>query len=313
MYKALSYITVGLTIIATLCTSCSGSGETAKTAAFGCDECFRPVIEEQCELFLHRYDQYHLDSVYADQTTVINKLLDGEIYMAITSRDFKEEEIEYLKGIYRAKPFSYRIAYDGFALIQNNENSDSCITVKDIKRILSGEVTEWKEIFPESKLGKITLVFDNANSSTVHFAQDSLLNGKKVSDKNAYAAKNTTDVMKYVQEHKSALGIIGSNWLNDQRDSLHITFRKEVRPMYVTRAEVATIYNSYQPFQAYFATGDYPLTRAIWLLLNDPQRGAATMFKNYIISQNQGQLLFLKDGFLPAYGNVTFREINVSR
>jgi phosphate transport system substrate-binding protein len=37
----------------------------------------------------------------------------------------------------------------------------------------------------------------------------------------------------------------------------------------------------------------------------------ATTFKNFIISQNQGQLVILKAGLLPAYGEITLREVHV--
>lgn len=315
MKKLISYIIVGLTFSATLCTSCTESGRTPKRpAVLTCDNSYKPIVEDLRELFLHRYSEASIDTIYTDESTAIQKLMDGEVFMTIAARDLRDTEKEFLRTKYGNNARSYKMAYDGFALIQNNQNSDSCITVNDIKRILLGEVSDWKEIYPTSRLGKITIVFDNPSSSTVHFAEDSILKGRPVSKTNAVATNGTKEVIKYVKEHKNAVGIIGSNWLNDTRDTLNITFNKDVRPMYVTRAEVATVGNSYQPFQAYFATGDYPLTRTLWIILNDPYSlGNATKFKNYIVSQNQGQMLILKEGLLPAYGNITFREVEVSR
>ena len=123
--------------------------------------------------------------------------------------------------------------------------------------------------------------------------------------------KKPADVIDYVQDNRQAVGIIGSNWLNDKRDTTNLTFKRNVRPMYVSAAQHANITNSYQPYQAYFYTGEYPLVRTLYALVSDPRRGVATTFKNFIISQNQGQLVMLKAGLLPAYGRITFREVHV--
>jgi len=171
--------------------------------------------------------------------------------------------------------------------------------------------SNWSDIYPNSKLGKIQLVFDNPKASTVHFAEDSILGGKAISKENATAVNKPADVVAFVENNKNAIGIIGSNWLNDKRDSTNLTFKKEVRPMYVSSAQKATIGNSYQPFQYYFYSGDYPLVRTVYALVSDPRRGVATTFKNFIISQNQGQLVILKAGLLPAYGEITLREVHV--
>lgn len=52
-------------------------------------------------------------------------------------------------------------------MITHLGNPDSLISVKDIRRILTGDAKQWKDIYPASRLGDISLVFDNKNSSTV--------------------------------------------------------------------------------------------------------------------------------------------------
>lgn len=312
MNKLTSYILVGLTLSATLCASCTESGNSYSqgVANFACDASFKPIIEEERELFSARYSEAELDTVYTNESDAIQMLKDGKSTLAITSRDFKEEEKEYLKA-HKFYPVSFVLAYDGLALIQNKQNTDSCISVNDIKRILNGEVTNWNQIYPKSTLGKIELIFDNPKSSTVHFVEDSILGGKPINTINSKAVNNSAEVIKYVENSKGAIGIIGSNWLNDKRDSTNLTFRREIRTMSVSRAQVPTPSNSYLPYQAYFYTDEYPLCRTIYALVSDPKKSVATTFKNFLMSQNQGQLVFLKAGLLPAYGHITFREVHV--
>jgi len=58
------------------------------------------------------------------------------------------------------------MATDGLALIVNKQNADSLITVEQFKEILTGKITDWKQLNPASRLGALQLVFDNPNSST---------------------------------------------------------------------------------------------------------------------------------------------------
>lgn len=312
MNKLTSYILVGLTLCATLCASCTESGNSYSqgVANFACDASFKPIIEEQRELFVARYTEADLDTIYTNESDAIQMLKDKETFLVITSRDFSDQEREYLKAN-KQLPASFLIAYDGVALIQNIHNTDSCINVDNIKRILSGEIKDWKELNPNSTAGKIEIIFDNPKSSTVHFAEDSILGGKPLSKENAKARNNPAEVIKYVESNKGAIGIIGSNWLNDKRDSTNLTFRRDIRTMRISRAQNAIPSNSFLPYQAYLYTDEYPLCRKIWALSTGPKKGVAITFKNFLMSQNQGQMVFLKAGLLPAYGNITFREVHV--
>jgi phosphate transport system substrate-binding protein len=319
MKKTTSYILVGLTLFTSLWVSCGnkkpkdGRTDTYSSGAFtfASDESFSPVIEEERELFQFIYPEAKVTPQYTNELDAINKLLSGKVWMAITSRDFTEKERQNLKDRQQF-PRSIKFAYDGLALIQNIHNTDSCISVNDIKKILEGKITNWNQIYPKSKIGELTLVFDNPKSSTVHFAEDSILGGKPITSKNVVAVQKTEEVIKYVEKNKGAIGIIGSNWLNDKRDSTNLTFKKEIRTMFVSAMPKATLENSWRPYQYYIYNANYPLIRTLYILLNDTHMGLPTGFANFIISQDRGQKIILKTGLLPAYGNLTVRNIHVS-
>lgn len=319
MKNKISYFFVGLACITCLLVFCkSKKSKDSRTdtyssgaITFASDESFSPVIEEERELFEFTYPDAKLTPIYTNESDAINKLLKGEVWMAITSRDFTNEERESLKARQQF-PRSIKFAYDGLALIQNKHNTDSCISVANIKDIFNGKVTNWNQIYPKSKLGKITVVFDNPNSSAVHYVEDSILGGKPIQSKSVAAVKQTADVIKYVEENKGAIGIIGSNWLNDKRDSTNLTFRKEIRPMAVSSVPIANVQNSWKPYQYYFYNNSYPLIRTLYILLNDTHVGLPTGFSNFIISQDKGQRIILKTGLLPAYGSLTVRKVHVT-
>ena len=123
--------------------------------------------------------------------------------------------------------------------------------------------------------------------------------------------KKSEEVVNYVSKHENALGVIGSNWLNDKRDTTNVTFNKNIRVVSVSRLDKATPMNSWKPYQYYIFNGNYPLVRTIYALLNDPRNGLPWGFSSFMQSP-KGQLIFFKAGLLPVRGELNIREVNVS-
>lgn len=317
MYKRLFYSLTGL-IILTLClSSCKerktdGRTDTNSSGAisFASDESFSPIMDEFIQVYEYRCPNAHLTPIYTTETEAVNLVLSDSIYLAITSRRFTDAEYQNLKDRNKL-PEIVPLAYDGMALICNNQNTDSCITVNDIKRILRGEVTKWDEINKGSKLGEIWLCFDNTQSSAVHYCEDSILGGQSITSPNVFAAESSKDVIDYVERTPNAIGVIGSNWLNDKRDTTNTTFKKNITVMSVSKLDVATPMNSWKPYQAWLLNGRYPFVRTIYALLNDPRRGLPWGFAHFMENPT-GQLMFFKAGLLPMRGEVTIRDVRVN-
>ena len=170
----------------------------------------------------------------------------------------------------------------------------------------------WKDLYPQNPLGEIDVVFDNPLSSTVRWCVDSILGGKEFTNPNIGAVKTSAAVIDYVESHQNALGIIGSNWLNDKRDTTNVTFKKNITVMGVSKMKTAEKYNSYQPYQYYLYNGNYPLIRTIYALLNDPRpNGQPTAFAHFC-QLPRGQKIILRAGLLPRTANMNVREVIVN-
>ena len=172
------------------------------------------------------FNSQRLDTIgveYINEQEAVEKLMKQETWLAFTTRDFTAKEKKSLQD-QKFLPRAIPIAYDGLSIIVNNTNPDSCITIKDFARLLRGEITQWNEIYPDSKLGTIDVVFDNPLSSTVRWCVDSILGGKEFTNPNIGAVKTSAAVIDYVENHKNSLGIIGSNWLNDTRNGTPTAF-----------------------------------------------------------------------------------------
>jgi phosphate transport system substrate-binding protein len=310
-------IIIGLTLFLGLLSSC-GSKPNPKleqdyqkaAEAIVADESFFPILDE--ELFY--FNSQRLDTIgveYMNEQDAVKRLMKLETWLAFTTRRLTANEEKSLKDRTYI-PRSIPIAYDGLAIIVNNTNPDSCITIKDFKRILRGEVTKWGEIYPGSKLGNIDVVFDNPLSSTVRWCVDSLLDGKEFANPNVGAVKTSAAVIDYVENHKNSIGIIGSNWLNDKRDTTNVTFKKNITVMGVSKLDSATKANSWKPYQYYLYNGNYPLIRTIYALLNEPRAGTPTAFAHFC-QLPKGQMVILRSGLLPRMANLNVREVVVNK
>ena len=308
----------GLTLILGLFLACGNKPKNSlsydydKAAAiFTADESFYPILDEELDVFMATAALDSIRPQYTDQEEAITKLMNLETWLAFTARSLSEREIQNLKDR-QFMPRIIPLAYDGLAVIVNNANPDSCISVKDFKRILSGEVTSWKEIYPQSRLGEIDVVFDNPKSSTVTWCVDSLLGGKPINSKNIGAVKKSAEVIDWVENHENAIGIIGSNWLNDKRDTTNVTFNKNITVMRVSRLDSATVRNSWQPYQYYIYNGNYPLVRTIYAIVNEPRSGVPSSFAHFC-RLPKGQMIILRAGLLPVQANMNVREVVVNR
>ena len=279
---------------------------TSGTVAIAADESFQPIVEEEIFVFESLYPLADLVPHYVTEVEAVNLLLKDSLRLAITSRRLTPEEL-YSFNSRKFFPQQIKIATDGLALISNLSNPDTLISVSAIRDILTGTKTRWKDIYPNSRLGDIQLVFDNKNSSTVRFAIDSICHGKELAG-NVSALKTNKEVINFVAKTPGAIGIVGVNWLSDRNDSTGLSFNKEVRVMSVSQSTRPNIENSFKPYQAYLYYGDYPLSRDIYALVNDPRNGLCWGFSGFLTSY-RGQLIIQKSGLLPATQAV--RIVNV--
>ncbi len=319
MKKYLNYAFLGLLLTGFAIASCDNNDKrggrtdtpTSGEISFAADESFSPVIGELIDQFQFKYPKAKLNPIYTNENDGFNLIKEMKTCLFFTSRPLKDSEVAYLKTK-KQLPSVFPIGYDGLAIIVNPNNNDTCISVKDFKRILQGEVTKWNEVYKNSKLGDFEVVFDNNQSATLHYVVDSILDGKPIDNPHITAAKTSADVIDYVHDTPNAIGVIGSNWLNDKRDSTNLTFIKNIRVMSVSVKDEATPSNSWKPYQAYLLDGRYPFARTIYAICVDPQRALPWSFANYVTSP-VGQLIVLKTGLLPYRGDITLKKVNIKK
>ena len=279
---------------------------TSGIIALSADESFAPIVDQEIAVFENKYPQTSLLPIYASEVDAINLLLSDSVYLAITTRPLTEAENAGLeqKRLF-AKPIL--LAMDAVALIVNRSNTDSLLSVNQLRKILSGEITSWKQINPKSKLDDITFVFDNPNSGMLRYLQDTVMHGAPISDK-LFAQNGNQEVIDYVQNTPGAMGVVGVSWVMDMADTTLLSFNPDIRVMALTEQAVPDAYNTFKPYQAYLATGEYPLSRHVYAILSEPRSGLATAFASFLAGYT-GQRVILRAGLVPA--TQALRIVNV--
>jgi phosphate transport system substrate-binding protein len=291
-----------LTIVSLLFSSCAErdkSGKVLDTITTGqitiaIEEGYKPVIASCINVFDSIYRTAKIIPRYVSEGEAVNALIQDSVQVIIIGRQLTAKEIEYFqsRGFF---PPTTPIAFDALAIVLHPANSDTVLTVDQVKDILTGKITTWKDINPKSKLGAFNVVFDNPSSGTLRFVRDSVIAGQELT-KQASALKTNEEVIDYVSKNKSAIGIISANWISDTDDKGVQKFMREIKIADVAKAVGK---EGYGPYQAYLATGDYPFKRTIYIINAQARRnGLGAGFASYLAKD--GQRIMLKDGLLPA-------------
>ena len=295
MNKLLSFsFIVLLAALVSSCSSCQNSedekGErkvketiTSGVIDISCDESFEPIMEQEITVFEAAYPKASIIPYYVSEAEALNMLLQDSVRLAVATRKLTpQEEASFKSRQLRVR--TVQIALDGIAFIVNKNNKHDVISVDELRKIVTGEATAWNQIYPGSSLGKINFVFDNQGSSSMRYAIDSLCQGKPLYQ-GLYAQKSNQAVIDYVAQTPNAIGVIGASWIGNE---------------------------AYKPYQYYIATGDYPLTRPIYMITTDPRNGLPTGFTKFVSSQ-RGQLIIFKTGIVPWQANIALkRDVSIT-
>jgi phosphate transport system substrate-binding protein len=259
------------------------------------DESFAPIIEDQEFLFESTYPNAKIDLVLKSENELLNLFFSDSIQVAILSRELKDDERKHFESK-NIKIRLNRFAIDGIALITHNSSKYVNVDVAEIIKILKGEQSALE-----------SLVFDNANSSTVRYFKE-LAGIDKLPSTGIYALNSNADVIKYVNDNPGSVGVVGVNWMVQPPVELEpiVADLKILGVKNIAGRPGSDAY--YKPNQNDIALEKYPLTRSLYIINCEGGAGLGTGFASFIAGE-RGQRIVLKSGLLP--DSIPSREINI--
>lgn len=169
----------------------------------------------------------------------IKDVISGISEIGMSSRELKDEEKGSVQGT--------TVAYDGIALLVNPENPVKNISLEDVKKIYTGEITNWKEVGGDD--APIVVVSREEGSGTrdafqeiVGYESEELLKDATISDGSG-AVKTT------VAGNKNAIGFASFEYIDNTVSALNI--------------------NDVEPTADNVKSGDYKLSRPFILVTKE--------------------------------------------
>ena len=328
------FLLLGAALSAVAVSSCGKvkRGEYAKgTATIYCDDGFKNILQEEIDVFEYSYPGSNIIPSFVSEAEAVDALIGDTTDAAIVTHEFTQDQIKYIRDNYKKVVKQRCIAVDAVALIVNKDNPLKDISMEDLGKIMKGEITKWNQL-ALNDTANIDIVFDNENSSTVMYMREKFLNNQKISENpklHVYAEKNNRQVFDVVKNKKNAIGIISVSWLGDSLELAHKVpveqrlegYEKEndvVAKELTTEVKVLGIQNPteqndftltpYKPYQAYIATGEYPLFRKVYMVTTASN---STLMKSFydFMTGFVGQKIIANTGILPYHINPRVVEL----
>lgn len=294
-----------------------------------CDDGFRNIVEEEISVFEYIYPESTIIPFFVSEKEAIDTLMSDNCEAIIVTRELSKEQIDYMKTKYKRVVRTHCIAVDAVALITNKDNPVKSLTVDEIREILTGKISKWSDLASKDT-SNIKIVFDNAGSSTVSYMRDKFLpKGANISDNpHTFAQKNNAAVFDIVKKDPTALGIISVSWLGDdlqvakkvpmdqrmedyaRNDTIAATLTSEVNILGISNPTEQNDFSNmpYKPYQAYIATGDYPLFRKVYMITTSSKSNVVNSFYTFVTGF-RGQKIISLTGILPYHMNPRVVEL----
>lgn len=292
-------------LVAALLTSCKNkkSKPPVKTdtpttghITISADESFAPVVKDEANNFMAIYHQAKIDVNFKPEPDVVADLLNNKVPLIIIARSLDKDELSHLRQDY--PPRQIKIGMDAVVFIVNRQNPDSNLRYNQIVDILSGKISDWKQINSKSSPEKISLIFDNRRSGIVRYLGDEVLNGDTITSQ-SFAMDSNAAVFNYVENNPAAIGVMGVSWIIGQGDSIAENFLRRVRVVSISNPDSSGTEVFYRPFHEELMRRQYPFLRNLYIISREEYAGLGTGFATYVAS-DEGQTIVERSGLVPA-------------
>ncbi len=218
--------------------------------------------------------------------TGIAALINGTVDIANASRKIKDEENAEAQGK-GVNPLEHIIARDAIAVIVNQENPVSELTLQQISDIYSGKITNWMDVGGEDR--PIVKLSRETNSGThVYFLETVLRLGNK-EDKTLFSTDtlllpSSEGIISEVRSNPNAIGYDGLGYVPE--DLKMIAIAEEAGGAYVLPA-IATVNDK-----------TYPIARDLYMYTDGEPTGVVKDYLDWMLSA-EAQEIVAELGFVP--------------
>ncbi len=233
-----------------------------------------PIAQSCAEAFMDMHSDVNISVQGGGSGVGIASLIDGTCDIADASRPIKDKEVEVAKenGV---EAYENAVALDGIAVIVHPSNQVDGLSIEQIKKIYTGEISNWNEV--GGKKMKITVISRDSASGTFETFNELALDKERVRPDSLLQASNQA-VAQTVSRTPGAIGYVGLGYLSSAVKGVDV--------------------DGVEPTNGNVVNGSYKLARKLFMYTNGAPEGIVKSFIDFVLSE-EGQELVKKAGYVP--------------
>ncbi len=171
-----------------------------------------PLMEKVAEVYEEKNPNVVLEIQQPGSGTGIKNAIDGIAEIGMSSRDLASDEAGKVNGT--------EIAYDGVAVLVNPKNTAENLTIEQIKKIYTGEITNWSEV--GGKDAPIVVISREEGSGTRSAFQEIVGYESEEMLKDAMISDGSGAVQTAVAGNENAIGYASFEYINSSVKALNV-------------------------------------------------------------------------------------------
>lgn len=232
-----------------------------------------PIAQAAAEAYMDTHPDLNISVRGGGSGVGVAALQNGTVQIANSSRPIKSKEISACKAK-GVDPRAYVIANDAIAIVVHKGNAVQNLSIKQIKDIYTGKITNWKQVGGPSL--PIVVVSRDVASGTFEVFNEKALGGAKVAASAQLLASNNA-VVTAVSTTPGAIGYAGLGYITD---GINVVKVENVTPSETTAKN-----------------GTYKLARKLYMYTNGKAKGDVGNFIGWLQSPS-GQEIVKQQGFI---------------
>lgn len=260
---------------------------TAMVSVEGSDT-MADLVKKLAQAFMKENEGVPVSVSGHDSGTGILALLNRTTDLAAASRGLTadEEKLAHTRRIHLRR---VTIARDSIAVIVNSDNPVSQLTMEQLKKIYTGEISNWHDLGGKDQA--IKLCGREPASGTARYFQEHVLKDA-ASAKGVKVFNSHEGIINEVQAQPPAIGYVGMEFATKPGVKVK---RLDLKLMTASSGVEATPVST---------TGDYPLSRPLFFFLDRDAKESVRKFVDFCLSE-EGQKVVVSSGFVKVGQDAT--------
>lgn len=265
-----------LTII--FLSGCSGNISDSNSFTITGSDTMLELTSNLAEAYMKEHPGISITVIGGGTVEGIQALIKDKTDICTASRNLKPYEAKLLAEYYGSLGLVFLVAKDGLSISVHAENPVKNLSLKNIKDIYTGKITNWKALGGIDTM--IIPVSRNPNSGTYLYFKDHILEGENYSA-NTVIKATTKEIVQFVSENSNAIGYGGMAYTGN-------VFNVRI--------------DGIEPSDENVRNDTYPVTRYLHFFTTKAPGGVIKNFIDWVLSP-EGQGIVRKTGYIPLWEN----------